>query len=825
MSVAASYAPLTYTSGYLFPFTWPVMAASDVVVTHIAADGTETVLVESTNYTITGWTRPGDTGSISRRRWTGVWEDYPLATDESIVLTRATGITQPTDFENERGFLQDRVGRSLDRATLVSQELSDRISAIETGGAPGGAGVWGSITGTLASQTDLAAALSAKAQKSYQQLNAKDYGAVGDGVTDDAAAIQSAIDAAAAQTNGGTVFIPAGVYLVGVTLLIKTKVFLRGDSMRSTRIKAKNALNASVIGVPDLEQYWYGLRDLTIDGNRDNQTSGNGVYLPSAMPLTNVDGTDSPNSEFQNVWVENCFGDGFSLGDYGMGGHSFFNCVAYKCYGSGFNIRCPDSYYFNCVSAFTKSYGFEIRSANNFFGGCKAFLAGTGQPSTGDGFYIRAPRNQFQGCIGQDNYRYGMHIYQGHRTIATNFTADTNNLNNYAYGAGIYIVDADSCMLNGVSYNRSGLTHQEYGISVGTGGAGVTNCDISLVCTANSTSTILNAYSSFYTQNRFFALGDEIIRSEIGPLTVVSATAAPVPDTNGVSISAGTIRIARTANAGSDEVVRGDDTRLSGGVPTGGTTGQLLAKASNADGDVTWSAPGAVDLSSPGPIGATTPDAITGTTIQANTQVTTDTIGEKTSAAGVTIDGVLLKDSAVVSDTVSEKTSNAGVTIDGMNVKDGFANKHVRTVVSLVSTLTHTGSVAETTMHTVVVPRSQIPVGSIFVVDTMCDAGANNANVKTVRMRVNGAATPVWIEDLTSTKSIRKNHIFGVESTILLRWWNSGSDTGTGKSSANAESVAIGASDDLTFTWTVELANSGDSVSYRYILLQQHVPQ
>jgi hypothetical protein len=83
----------------------------------------------------------------------------------------------------------------------------------------------------------------------------------------------------------------------------------------------------------------------------------------------------------------------------------------------------------------------------------------------------------------------------------------------------------------------------------------------------------------------------------------------------------------------------------------------------------------------------------------------------------------------------------------------------------------------------------------------------------------------VWIEDLTSTKSIRKNHIFGVESTILLRWWNSGSDTGTGKSSANAESVAIGASDDLTFTWTVELANSGDSVSYRYILLQQHVPQ
>jgi hypothetical protein len=48
----------------------------------------------------------------------------------------------------------------------------------------------------------------------------------------------------------------------------------------------------------------------------------------------------------------------------------------------------------------------------------------------------------------------------------------------------------------------------------------------------------------------------------------------------------------------------------------------------------------------------------------------TDTISEETSAAGVTIDGVLLKDSQVTTDQINEKTSAAGVTVDGVLLKD-----------------------------------------------------------------------------------------------------------------------------------------------------------
>lgn len=62
-----------------------------------------------------------------------------------------------------------------------------------------------------------------------------------------------------------------------------------------------------------------------------------------------------------------------------------------------------------------------------------------------------------------------------------------------------------------------------------------------------------------------------------------------------------------------------------------------------------------------------------------------DVIDESTAAAGVTVDGVLLKDggavfadgAAVEVDTVNEATAAAGVTIDGLLIKDGSVRPDV----------------------------------------------------------------------------------------------------------------------------------------------------
>jgi len=60
------------------------------------------------------------------------------------------------------------------------------------------------------------------------EVNVLDYGAVGDGITDDATAIQNAIDACAVN-NGGVVFIPSGSYVCSVGLILKRGVNLVGE--------------------------------------------------------------------------------------------------------------------------------------------------------------------------------------------------------------------------------------------------------------------------------------------------------------------------------------------------------------------------------------------------------------------------------------------------------------------------------------------------------------------------------------------------------------------------------------------------------------------
>jgi hypothetical protein len=65
--------------------------------------------------------------------------------------------------------------------------------------------------------------------------NARSYGALGDGTTDDRASIQAALDAAKA-VGGGVVFLPKGTYLIKRPLWIGSKVALQGSGRGATII-------------------------------------------------------------------------------------------------------------------------------------------------------------------------------------------------------------------------------------------------------------------------------------------------------------------------------------------------------------------------------------------------------------------------------------------------------------------------------------------------------------------------------------------------------------------------------------------------------------
>jgi hypothetical protein len=62
------------------------------------------------------------------------------------------------------------------------------------------------------------------------------------------------------------------------------------------------------------------------------------------------------------------------------------------------------------------------------------------------------------------------------------------------------------------------------------------------------------------------AVDDGVTKVQIGGTTkITTSTAAPNPPSNSITVGGGNIRISRTTNAGPDEVVRGDDSRLVGG--------------------------------------------------------------------------------------------------------------------------------------------------------------------------------------------------------------------------------------------------------------------
>jgi len=109
-------------------------------------------------------------------------------------------------------------------------------------------------------------------------VSVKDFGAKGDGTTDDTAAIHAAL------TASKCVFLPAGTYIVTGITFKQVGQALIGESNKSSILKLKENSNTFVLDTNEFSQI--RIENLLLDGNRDNNTGSKGLKVNYSYYVT-----------------------------------------------------------------------------------------------------------------------------------------------------------------------------------------------------------------------------------------------------------------------------------------------------------------------------------------------------------------------------------------------------------------------------------------------------------------------------------------------------------------------------------------------------------
>jgi polygalacturonase len=235
-------------------------------------------------------------------------------------------------------------------------------------------------------------------------LSVKTYGAVGDGIHDDTAAIQAAINAL--PTTGGTVTVPAGTYLIDTNKKINLRSLMLFQMETGAILKAKNCALIRhyllyVNGKSDVE-----IAGGQLVGDRDGHTYsgtsthewGHGIQILGGKRVS-----------VRDLMVTKCTGDGVCIG----GSSSdvvIANIISTGNRRNGLSVT-------NCTNV--KVYDSEFSFTNGTSPECGVDI----EPDAG----YTCSNVLLQNCRFNNNKKYGINIWKN--TSAITITGSTLELN------------------------------------------------------------------------------------------------------------------------------------------------------------------------------------------------------------------------------------------------------------------------------------------------------------------------------------------------------------------------------------------------------------
>ena len=247
-------------------------------------------------------------------------------------------------------------------------------------------------------------------QRGGTVVNVRNFGAVGNGVNDDTAAIQAAINAL--PSTGGTVDVPAGTYKIDALVSVRLRSYTHLRMAQDAKLVAKpNGSERSTI------VYVYKVHDVEISGGqivgeRDHHIGttgewGRGIFVHGSSKVT-----------VRDLHVSKCWGDGLVIAA----------AVVYQAP----QIPSKDVFVANVVSTGNRRQAVSIGTVRGvkFYDSEFSYSNGTSpqcgvdiEPENGGIAY----QVLFDNCLVRGNARYGMLLYKGAQGVTVRRCTVENN--------------------------------------------------------------------------------------------------------------------------------------------------------------------------------------------------------------------------------------------------------------------------------------------------------------------------------------------------------------------------------------------------------------